>query len=100
VVLGHGGEAVSQGEPTRFVHIFIFRDAEAGRIHSESAAVKKFSSILYPECLAPAEFIDYRYVISNAGDESRKSKANPACGAGVERQESKADSRDSTLGNG
>jgi quinol monooxygenase YgiN len=28
-------------EPTRFVHIFTFRDAEAERIHSESAAVDK-----------------------------------------------------------
>jgi quinol monooxygenase YgiN len=51
--------------PTRFVHIFIFRDAEADRIHSESASVNKFSGILYPECLAPVEFIDYRHVISN-----------------------------------
>jgi quinol monooxygenase YgiN len=54
-------------DPTRFVHIFLFRDAEADRIHSESAAVKKFSSILYPECLAPVEFIDYQFVLSNAG---------------------------------
>jgi quinol monooxygenase YgiN len=51
--------------PTRFVHIFVFRDAEADRIHSESAAVKKFSAVLYPECLAPVEFIDYHLVISN-----------------------------------
>ncbi len=52
-------------DPTRFVHIFTFRDAEADRIHSESAAVKKFSGILYPECLAPVEFIDYQLVTSN-----------------------------------
>ena len=52
-------------DPTRFVHIFTFRDAEADRLHSESAAVKKFSGILYPECLAPVEFIDYEYVVSN-----------------------------------
>jgi quinol monooxygenase YgiN len=51
-------------DPTCFVHIFTFRDAEAGRIHSESAAVKKFSSILYPECLAPVEFVDYQMVVS------------------------------------
>ena len=50
--------------PTRFTHIFIFRDAEADRIHSESAEVKKFSSILYPECLEPVDFIDYNQVIS------------------------------------
>jgi quinol monooxygenase YgiN len=52
-------------DPTRFVHIFVFRDADTDRIHSESAEVKKFSSILYPECLAPVEFIDYQYVTSN-----------------------------------
>ena len=52
-------------DPTRFVHIFVFRDAEANRMHSESAEVKKFTSVLYPECLAPVEFIDYQQVVSN-----------------------------------
>jgi quinol monooxygenase YgiN len=51
--------------PTRFVHIFVFRDAEADRIHSESAEVKKFAEVLYPECLAPVEFTDYTFVVSN-----------------------------------
>jgi quinol monooxygenase YgiN len=51
--------------PTRFVHIFVFRDAAADRAHSESAEVKKFASILYPECLAPVEFTDYQFVVSN-----------------------------------
>jgi len=50
--------------PTRFVHIFVFRDADADRIHSESAEVKKFAGILYPECLAPVEFTDYEFVVS------------------------------------
>ncbi len=53
-------------DPTRFVHIFVFRDAEADRIHSESAEVRKFASILYPACLAPVEFVDYGRVASNA----------------------------------
>jgi quinol monooxygenase YgiN len=52
--------------PTRFVHIFIWRDAEANRIHGESAAVKKFAGILYPNCLAPVEFIEYKQVDANA----------------------------------
>ena len=52
-------------DPTRFVHIFVFRDAEADRIHSESSDVKKFAAVLYPECLAPVEFIDYQLVVSN-----------------------------------
>jgi quinol monooxygenase YgiN len=54
-----------QKDPTRFVHIFTFRDAEADRIHSESAEVKKFAGVLYPECLAPVEFIDYEFITSN-----------------------------------
>jgi hypothetical protein len=41
------------------------QNAEADRIHSESQEVKKFAAILYPECLAPVEFIDYRRVVSN-----------------------------------
>ena len=52
-------------DPTRFVHIFVFRDAEADRIHSESPEVKKFAAVLYPECLAPVEFIDYQQVVPN-----------------------------------
>jgi quinol monooxygenase YgiN len=51
--------------PTRFVHLFIFRDAEAHRIHSASPEVKRFASVLYPACLAPVEFIDYGMVASN-----------------------------------
>ncbi len=54
------------GHPTRFVHIFIWRDPEANRIHGESAAVKKFAGILYPNCPAPVEFIEYKQVDANA----------------------------------
>jgi len=52
-------------DPTRFVHRFVFRDAEAEQIHSESAEVKAFAAILYPACLAPVEFTDYREVTTN-----------------------------------
>jgi len=52
--------------PTRFVHLFVWRDEEANRIHGESAAVKRFAGILYPNCLAPVEFIEYRQVDANA----------------------------------
>lgn len=48
--------------PTRFVHLFVWRDAEANRIHGASVAVKKFAGILYPNCVAPVEFIKYRQV--------------------------------------
>lgn len=53
-------------DPTRFVHIYIFRDAESDRKHSESDAVKKFSGIIYPLCLAPVEFIDYQQTASKS----------------------------------
>src|ERR1700690_1778336 len=43
--------------PTRFVHIFVWGDAAANSAHGESAAVKKFAGILYPNCVAPVEFV-------------------------------------------
>ena len=52
--------------PTRFVHIFVWKNEEANRKHGESAAVKKFAGILYPNCLAPVEFTEYRQVDANA----------------------------------
>ena len=52
--------------PTRFVHIFVWRDAEANRIHGESAAVKKFADTLYPNCLRPVEFVEYTQIDANA----------------------------------
>ena len=52
-------------DPTRFVHLFVFRDAEADLAHSQSAEVQRFASVLYPECLAPVEFVNYRLAISN-----------------------------------
>jgi len=53
------------GHPTRFVHRFVFRDAEAHRAHSASAEVKRFASVLYPACLAPVEFTDSVQVDTN-----------------------------------
>jgi quinol monooxygenase YgiN len=52
--------------PTRFVHVFVWRDAEANRIHGESDAVKKFAGILYPNCIAPVQFIEYKQIDANA----------------------------------
>lgn len=50
--------------PTRFVHAFIFRDAEAHQAHSRSAEVKEFAGTLYPACLAPVAFVNYELVDS------------------------------------
>jgi quinol monooxygenase YgiN len=58
-------------DPTRFVHAFIFRDEAAHRIHSGSDEVKRFAAALYPACLAPVEFIDYRLVVTSAGAAER-----------------------------
>jgi quinol monooxygenase YgiN len=55
-----------RGHPTRFVHLFVWRDEAANRVHGESAAVKKFAGILYPRCVAPVEFVEYRQVDANA----------------------------------
>ena len=52
--------------PTRFVHLFVWRDEAANRLHGESAAVKKFAGILYPKCLAPVAFTEYKQVDANA----------------------------------
>jgi quinol monooxygenase YgiN len=51
---------------TRFVHLFVWKDQEANRIHGESAAVRKFAGILYPNCIAPVEFVKYRQVDANS----------------------------------
>jgi quinol monooxygenase YgiN len=55
-----------QEHPTRFLHIFIFRDQEAHNQHSSSAQVKKFSDVLYPECIGLVEFIDYQKIASKS----------------------------------
>ncbi|HUK22684.1 MAG TPA: antibiotic biosynthesis monooxygenase family protein [Gemmatimonadales bacterium] len=52
--------------PTRFVHLFVWKDDAANQTHGESAAVKKFAGILYPNCLAPVEFVEYKQVDANA----------------------------------
>lgn len=52
--------------PTRFVHIFVWKDEAANQIHGQSDAVKRFAGILYPNCLAPVEFIEYRQIDANA----------------------------------
>ena len=54
-----------RAKPTRFVHVFKFRDAEAERAHSDAPETQEFASVLYPECLAPVVFIDYDLVASN-----------------------------------
>ena len=42
-----------QDDPTRFVHLFIFADAEAQARHGESEAVRRFESVYSPELVGP-----------------------------------------------
>ncbi|MCC7353096.1 MAG: antibiotic biosynthesis monooxygenase [Anaerolineae bacterium] len=51
-------------DPTRFLHYFVFQDEEARERHQDSDAVTRFTSILYPETLAPVEFTEYKVVAS------------------------------------
>jgi len=53
-------------EPTKFVHLFTFRDEEAHRIHGSSEAIRRFESAYQPALVAgPVVFTDYRLVASN-----------------------------------
>jgi quinol monooxygenase YgiN len=55
-----------QDDPTRFIHLFIFKDAAAQAIHSESAAVKRFEAIYAPELVGgDVIFTDYDQVATN-----------------------------------
>jgi quinol monooxygenase YgiN len=55
-----------QEDSTRFLHLFIFRDAAAQTIHSESAAVKRFEAIYSPELVGgDVVFTDFDLVATN-----------------------------------
>lgn len=55
-----------KGDPTKFIHFFIFEDEKAQEIHSKSEAVKKFESIYSPELIGgDVIFTDYGFVATN-----------------------------------
>ncbi len=57
-----------QDEPTRFVHLFIFADAAAQEIHSNSAAVARFEAIYRPYLVGgDVVFTDFDQVATNQG---------------------------------
>ena len=51
--------------PNHFLHYFIFRDEKAREVHSNSEAVNHFTSILYPNLIAPVEFMEYELFVTN-----------------------------------
>ncbi len=52
-----------QDNPLCFLHVFVFADAAARDRHANSEAVKRFTSVLYPECIAPVEFTEYDAIV-------------------------------------
>jgi len=44
--------------PNHFLHYFIFKDEAARDLHAHSAAVNRFTSILYPNLVASVEFTE------------------------------------------
>ena len=49
---------------THFLHYFIFRDEKARELHANSDAVNHFTSILYPNLIAPVDFTEYNLFAS------------------------------------
>ena len=55
-----------QDDPTRFIHLFIFKDNAALTRHSESEAVKRFESIYSPELGGgDVVFTDFNLIATN-----------------------------------
>lgn len=54
------------GDPTKFVHLFIFEDEPAHRAHGSSDAVARFEAVYTPQLVAgPVVFTDYQLVAAN-----------------------------------
>ena len=52
-----------KGDPTRFIHLFRFKDADAQVRHGQSEAVKRFEAAYSPELLSTGViFTDYELV--------------------------------------
>ena len=54
----------SKEHSTHFLHYFIFRDEKARELHANSDAVNRFTSILYPNLIAPVDFTEYNLFAS------------------------------------
>ena len=53
------------GDPTKFLHFFIFEDEAGERVHASSDHVNEFTEVLYPLVEGGGVvFIDYKFVAS------------------------------------
>ena len=58
-----GVNKVKQDDPTRLLHLFIFKDAAAQTLHGQSEAVRLFESIYSPELVGgEVIFTDYEMI--------------------------------------
>ncbi|HET9406937.1 MAG TPA: antibiotic biosynthesis monooxygenase family protein [Candidatus Sulfotelmatobacter sp.] len=52
-----------EDDPTHFLHLFIFKDEAAQKLHGQSEAVKRFESIYSPELVGgDVVFTDYEMI--------------------------------------
>ena len=51
-------------DPTRFLHILVFEDEVALKIHQSSNASARFVATVYPETVKPIEFMEYQIFAS------------------------------------
>lgn len=52
-----------KNDPIRFIHLFIFKDAESQKHHGQSEAVKRFESIYSPELVdGDVVFTDFELI--------------------------------------
>jgi quinol monooxygenase YgiN len=56
------------GDPTRFLHVMVFADAEAEERHRHAAHTRRFVELLYPHTLDGVAFNDYTMVGTTKGE--------------------------------
>jgi quinol monooxygenase YgiN len=56
----------SKEHTTHFLHYFVFRDEKARELHANSEAVNHFTSILYPNLIAPVDFTEFEVFASTS----------------------------------
>lgn len=55
------------GHPTRFLHVMIFENEDAVKIHQASPATRRFVDMIYPSAIDPLEFNEF-YILGYKAD--------------------------------